>query len=383
MHGPDATGTTPVRIAFLSGPLGRGGAEQQLYYLLSGLDRARWSPLVIHTSRRQDEHWVEPIRDLGVDVLHVDSSRGRLGRIQQTARVLKEHRAGIVHSTLLYLNPYAAVASRLAGTRLCIGGICEDASGRPQLRSMLWMGYHGCDVLMSNFAAAMRNVPDRVKSRTLQRVVYSGIPISEMVNGAERARVRASFGCSGEGPVIGAVGRLDRNKNFTLLIDAFARVAPKWPASRLVIAGDGPMRAELESYAAGLGLSGRVRFPGRVPGSAETAIFPAFDVACLSSISEGFPIALLEASMAGVPVVSTVCGGTPEMIADGETGYLTGQGDVGAMSAAIARLLADPERARAMGRAGRERVTREFSVARMISSTEAVYEEALGMRVSA
>lgn len=370
----------PSGVAFLAGPLGRGGAEQQLYYLLEGLDRGRWSPLVIHVSDDPDAYWVRPMQELGVPVFHVGRSRGRVGRILRIAALLKEHSTDIVHSTLLYLNPYAVAAGRVARVKVRIGGICEDAPGAPQLGSLRWLGYHGCDVLVSNFRAASRNLSARVKASTPYRVVYSGIPTSPLASEAERRCFRQTLGCGGDGPIVGAVGRVDSNKNFALLVRAFALIAPKWPTCRLLIVGDGPVRAGLADLAAGLGLKDKVLLPGRVPGSAQSTIFPAFDVACLSSRSEGFPIALMEASMAGVPVVSTSCGGTPELVDEAVTGYLVGRDDSVAMAAGIDRLLADPCHARRLGGAGRERMIRDFSVSRMVEGTEAVYQEALEMR---
>jgi glycosyltransferase involved in cell wall biosynthesis len=369
------------RIAFLAGPLGRGGAEQQLYYLLEGLDRETWSPFVIHVSDKPDEYWVGPIQQLGVPVRYVDRSRGRLNRILDIARALKQEPTDIVHSTLLYLNPYAAISGRIARVKVKIGGICEDAPGTIQLTSPLWLGYYGCDILVSNFKAAFRNVPARV--RAVRRVVYSGIPVSAPVDLAQRRKARLALGCDGDGPLIGAVGRVDRNKNFGMLIRAFASLAQKWPSARLAIAGDGPMRAELADLAAELGVKDRVLLPGRVPGSAQQDIFPAFDVSCLSSLSEGFPVALLEASMTGLPVVSTICGGTPELVENDVTGYLVGRDDSAAMADGIDRLLANPDHARVLGRAGREKMIRDFDVSKMVRSTEAIYREAVGMRGAA
>ena len=109
-----------IKIAIISGQLGLGGAEQQLYHLLAGLDRSRFSPIVISLGPR-DEYWTKPIRILGVPLWHFDRSLGRLGRAIQIARLLRRENVQIVHSWVLHTNPYSSVAGRLSGAplRLC------------------------------------------------------------------------------------------------------------------------------------------------------------------------------------------------------------------------------------------------------------------------
>jgi glycosyltransferase involved in cell wall biosynthesis len=370
-------------IAFISGPLNDGGAEQQLFHLLGGLDRGRWSPLVLHVSDRHEGVWRKPIEDLGVRILHFDRRGGRPRRIVRMAQALRAERVDIVHSSLLYLNPYAAIAGKLAGVPVRIGGICEDARPGGEIGLARRLGYYGCDIFISNFAAAGGNLPARVMDEGRHRVVYSGIPPSDLVDEQRRNQLRAAIGCAPDQQLIGAVGRMDENKNFASLIRAFSGIAERWPRASLVLVGGGPLRTDLEALARGLDVGDRVLFPGRLPGAAQSDIFPMFDVACLTSRSEGFPIVLLEAGMAGVPVVSTVCGGTPELIEEGQTGYLTPREDDHAVADRIERLLSDPARSRQMGRAARQRVLDRFTVSRMVLQTVTVYDEALSRAAAA
>src|SRR5207253_2070630 len=104
----------PVGLAFIVGQLSLGGAEQQLYYLLSSLDRSRFCPVVITLGPRSDEYWVRQIRSLGVRVWHVRRSLGRPGRIIQIWKILCVEKVKMIHSWDLHTNPYSALAGRLA-----------------------------------------------------------------------------------------------------------------------------------------------------------------------------------------------------------------------------------------------------------------------------
>lgn len=168
-----------------------------------------------------------------------------------------------------------------------------------------------------------------------------------------------------------AVGRLAAVKNFGLLIRAFAGLAARWPRLELAIVGDGPERAGLETLAKQLGLADTVRFLGfRSDVDAQLA---RSDVFVLTSLSEGIPMAILEAMKSGLPVVATRVGGVPATVADGVTGRLVDSGDERALARALASLIEHPASAAAMGVAGHARVQREFSVDAMVSAYEATY----------
>jgi glycosyltransferase involved in cell wall biosynthesis len=370
------TSRAPHRIAFISGPLGLGGAERQLLYILEGLNRTTWSPLVLHVSDTPEAHWVGPINDLDVPVVHIEKTGGRLARVRRISRVLRDRRIEIVNSLLLYLNPYAALAGTLASVPVRIGSICENAPATPRLNSLIWLGYYGLDVLITNWQGALDNIPAFVRRRAAVAVVRYGIPETALATEPERVQLKARLGCQPGHRVIGAVGRIDDNKNFDMLVRTFATLAPKWPDLQLAIIGDGPARSRLVATVARLKLSDRVALPGAIVGA--SALFAAFDVACLTSRQEGFPNVLMEAAMAGVPVVATRCGGTPEVVEPGVTGFLVPSEDTSDMAEKIDHFLSDPDRARACGQAARARMLREFSLPKMVTATASVYEQALG-----
>ena len=161
--------------------------------------------------------------------------------------------------------------------------------------------------------------------------------------------------------VLVAAGRLSPEKGFADLIRAMRPVAERFASAGLVIFGDGEERPALEALAAKLGLAGRVVMPGFRRDL--DALWPAADLAVLSSESEGLPNVLLEASAAGVPVVATRVGGVPEVVADGLTGWLVRPRDPAALGGALVAALSDPAGMRARGAAGRLKMEREFTFA--------------------
>ena len=147
------------------------------------------------------------------------------------------------------------------------------------------------------------------------------------------------------------------------------------PRARLAILGSGPLEPEIRALAGELGLTAAVVLPGRteIRDWLERA-----DVFVHSSRWEGFGIVLLEAMLAGLPIVATRVSAVPEVVVDGQTGLLVDAGDHDGLAARLEALLADKARAATLGEAGRRRALTEFSVTRMADRTVAVYDEVLG-----
>jgi glycosyltransferase involved in cell wall biosynthesis len=186
----------------------------------------------------------------------------------------------------------------------------------------------------------------------------------------------AAWGANGPDPVpedaqvLLAVCRLEPQKGIDVALRALPEVVARHPRAELVVLGDGPQRAELETLARSLGVP--AYFPGRVPDVSAWLRRAALLVHPVRW--EGFGLALLEAMLASVPVVATRVSSIPEVVVDGETGVLVPPDDPAALAQAVTEVLADPRDYGAMGRA---RAQKEFSVAHMADRTLEVYERAL------
>jgi hypothetical protein len=145
------------RLAYIVGQLILGGAEQQLYYLLSGLDRSYFRPFVITLGSAPDEYWTRPIEELGVRVEHVRRLSSRALRVIRIVNILRSENYHLVHSWSFHTNPYAALAGRLAGIPLRIGSMRENYELLTE-RYVRLLGYRGLDALIANSKSAASQV---------------------------------------------------------------------------------------------------------------------------------------------------------------------------------------------------------------------------------
>jgi glycosyltransferase involved in cell wall biosynthesis len=275
---------------------------------------------------------------------------------------------------------FGGVAGRLAGLPTVLSRRVDN----PQSRLEVATKYPLFDRVMA-ISEAIRDV-----------VLSQGVPAEKVVciRSAVRippavpreeglATVREILGVgerdSGEpdtGPFIGMMAQLIERKGHDLLLDAFPAVLQRHPSARLLLLGKGPLRERIETRVAEMGLGEAVRLPGfrsdldRVRAGLDVVVHPA--------TAEGLGVAVLEASGSGLPVVAGAHGGLPEIIEDGETGFLVDPTDPEALAGAISTLLADPDLRARMGAAGRARVTSLFSVERMVEEHVALYRDLLG-----
>ena len=184
--------------------------------------------------------------------------------------------------------------------------------------------------------------------------------------------------------VIGTVGRMQAVKAQTQLARAFIRAVELQPALRsrlrLVMVGDGPLRAEAQALLNAAGLADLAWLPGERADVPD--VMRGLDCFVLPSLAEGISNTILEAMASGLPVLATAVGGNAELIVAGQTGELVPVGDGEAMAVALLRLAADPVRATAQGRAGRQRVVQHFSLPAMVGAYQALYDRLLAGRVA-
>jgi len=276
----------------------------------------------------------------------------------------------------------AAVARRLGlplvltfhSTRLLPEGR-DEASLRARLRRhlqrRLWRRA-GALVAVGREVEAILLAAPGVRPEQVHRIPSA---IAEPCQEPREALRRRHAALLGPGPHLMSVGRLVRNKGHDLVLQAVARLRPRWPGLRLWIAGEGPERAALEAQAAELGLGGAVQLLGAredVPDLLALA-----DLYLSGSRWEGLGLAAAEAQAAGLPVVAFAVGGLRDVVAHERSGLLVPDGDEAALAAAAGELLADPARRRAMAAAGREQA-RPFLVQEVLAATCRVYSGLLG-----
>jgi glycosyltransferase involved in cell wall biosynthesis len=236
-------------------------------------------------------------------------------------------------------------------------------------------------------ASALTAISEDCKHHALNAGAYES-SISVVMNGAdlrrfspapESERAAAKFGPR----MVFACRQLFPRKGIRFLIEAVARLRPKYPDINLIIAGDGFERPALEKLAAELGLSDRTQFLGWVINKELPQYFRGSAVSVIPSLEEGFGIPAAEAMGCETPVVASDAGGLPEVVADGVTGFVVPKGNVDALVTAMDKLLGDPGLRAAMGKAGRERALARFDWDRTVEQFDKVYERVLGIRLDA
>jgi len=215
-----------------------------------------------------------------------------------------------------------------------------------------------------------------VSDANRRRLIAMGVPSARVVtipNGIDAdeflgcteidpGHIRASLGLPRHGQVMVSAGRLSPEKGHTVLLEAFATIAPQMPDVWLVLLGDGPEYRRLAALADSLGITRRVLFAGYRKDIA--AIFQVMDFLVLPSHTEGLPMVILEAFACGKPVVATTVGGVPEVVRQGETGLLIPEGDVAGLRRAMGAMLMDQPARERMGKGAYAWVRERFGIRR-------------------
>jgi glycosyltransferase involved in cell wall biosynthesis len=206
--------------------------------------------------------------------------------------------------------------------------------------------------------------------------IRNGINAGNSARSIDQIAARRKLGLPiGDALIIGGVGRLDAVKGFDVLLNAAASLAADYPNLFIALAGDGPLRQSLEQQTARLGIANRVHFLGFRQNITE--VYEALDIFAMPSRCEALPYALLEAMTAELPAVASNVGGVPEVVAPGETGFLTPVEDHRALAAALKTLLDNSTLRQQMGRAARQRVVHHFSEQEMVARTIELYRRLL------
>ena len=201
--------------------------------------------------------------------------------------------------------------------------------------------------------------------------VHEGIDL-ERVELAPPAKLHEEFWLPHHAPLVGNVAALVPHKGQRHLIEAAMLVLRQVPDARFVIAGEGELRESLERMIKENRLEKHVMLVGFRPDV--LSLHKAFDIFAMSSVTEGLGTSLLDAMASSKPIVATTAGGIPEVVVDGETGFLVPPRDHQAMADALVKLLKDPELRKKMGHAGLARARRKFSADRMVQDTLKVYK---------
>ena len=308
----------------------------------------------------------------GLDVLGLaPMTEMDLGAAWRLARVLRRLRPEIIHAH----DPHAVAMAALA---LSMSTYTPKppliASRRVDFRmkgnALSRWKYRQVDCFVCASDAIRRMVIDDGIPASRVVTVHEGIDLGR-IDAAPAANLHEELWLPHHAPLVGNVAALVPHKGQRHLIEAAALVVRQVPDARFVIAGEGELRPVLERAIKEHRLEKHVLLAGFRPDV--LSVHKAFDIFVMSSVTEGLGTSLLDAMAASKPIVATTAGGIPEVVVDGETGFLVAPRDHEAMAAALVRLLKDASLGRRMGAAGLERARKKFSAERMVAETLRVY----------
>lgn len=289
------------------------------------------------------------------------------------AELIRRHQVDLVHTHLFNATLLGSVAGTLAGVP-AVATIHGNTLLAEEAAVARLTGAHLITVCTAAYGMALSLGLAEDQVSLIPNAVDSQRFSPERDGKAFRRRIGVPEGA----PLVGMVARLSPEKGPDLFVQMASAVAAARPQAHMVLVGDGPMRSQLERQVANLNLGGRLHLAGTTEDTSQ--VYPALDVVCLTSRMEGIPLTLLEAMASARPVVATNVGGIPELVEMGETGWLVAQGDMAAFSERVLWLLDNPERAAAMGRAGRRRVEESFDLRSQTASIAALFRRLAGNR---
>jgi glycosyltransferase involved in cell wall biosynthesis len=362
-----------IRLLLIIPTLVRGGAEKQLTLLAAGLPRDQFDvhvAVLTHTGPLEAD-----LRQAGVPLTMIDK-RWKLDpwAYWRLRKLIKTLRPDIVHTWLFAANAYGRQAAISAGVKHIIAGErCVDRwKGPIQLSIDRVLAKH-TQRIVTNSSGVQEFYVGRGLPAEKFTIIQNGIGPFQSRDSVAREDLLRELCLPAGARLIGAIGRLWPQKRMKDLIWAADLLKSARDDSHVLIIGDGPQRWRLERYRDQNLVADRVHLLGErndVP-----RILPHLDCLWLASEYEGQSNAIMEAMVAGIPVVATDIAGNRDLVVPGETGYLVPVGDRAAFARHTHELLNDAALARRLGDAGRARMLAEFSVERMIERHAALYRE--------
>jgi len=377
----------PIRIAYFSG-MTMGGAERQMLELARGLPSDRFNVEFVVFGTQGPTAAEAMAAGFAVHVLGAarpPGSRRAIAAVRAASilwryvRLVRQQRYDIVDGWLFYGYAMAALSRPLSGVPVVVAGrrSLSRFKGRhgPFARLADAIARSWSDAIVANSDAVAEDVATREGlSRDRITVIRNGVAPAAPLSSEARFRLRTAWRAPDAGiVVIGCIAAFRPVKGHEILLGAIASVrsATATPI-RLVLIGDGVLRATLERDVAALGLSDLVVFCGEVADA--RSLYEAIDIVVQASHEEGLPNALLEGAAAGRAIVATAVGGTAEIVHDGVTGLLVPPDDVDALSVALRTLVDDTDVRRRLGDAARQHVLTTFGMDRMVAEFGALYE---------
>lgn len=384
-----------IRVLRIIARLNVGGPAIHATLLTTRLDPGRFATTLVAGHESPEEGSYLDVRGVTLPGLVRLPALGReiqggqdVVALRALMRLIREQRPHIVHTHTAKAGTLGRVAARLCRVPVVVhtfhGHVLQGYFSPIKTRV-----FTGIERLLARATDRLIAVSPKVREDLLALgigrperfdVVPLGLELDRYlaVEGPDGG-LRHELGLAAETPLVGIVARLVPIKAHEVFLDAAVRLVGRRPDAQFVIVGDGERRAELERQATASGLGGRVHFLGW-RGDLDR-IYADLDVVALTSRNEGSPVALIEAMAAGRAVVSTNVGGVADVVSDGLTGRLVGDGDAEALGEVMHELIGDAVQRRRLGDAARCHAAQRYGAARLVADIDALYTRLLEARL--
>lgn len=383
-----------IRVMSVITRLNVGGAALHVLSLVEGLRPDRFRSILVSGRELPDEgnmlDLVPAQRVKPLMLPHFSAGAGPtlhdIRALISLLTVIRREQPSIVHTHTAKAGFIGRLAARIAGTPIVVhtyhGHVLQGYFSPAKSRFLQRL-----EGVLARISDSLVAVSERVRTDLVAcgvapaakiRVIPLGFDLQPFLRCEDhKGEFRAEIGVDGA-RLVGIVGRIFPIKNHRLFLDAAANVLDRGTDVRFVIVGDGRLRGSMAAYAGTLGIADRVIFTGwrkDLP-----RIYADLDLLVVSSDNEGTPVSAIEAMASARPVVATRVGGLPDIVTEGETGFLVPPRDANALADAVFRVIGDPEMSSRMGRAARTIALDRFTTQRLISDVQNLYEELLAQK---
>lgn len=387
----------PIRVLRVIARLNMGGPAIHVSNLAAGLEpRGYETTLVAGSLARGEDSMAFLAERLGIRVLTVPELQREVSllhdarSVRQMTSILREVRPHILHT-------HTAKAGAIARAAALVAGDARPPIVVHTFHGHVLKGYFGpvrtaffkeVERSLARMTDALVAVSPEVRDELVAAglapkekfaVIRLGIPLEERLGDATAGLdYRGLYGIPRDAFVVGWVGRMTGVKDTDAVLEIVRATRALGVDAALVMVGDGPDRERLEERAHELGIARSTFFVGYQPEVA--GYYRLFDAFLLPSVNEGTPVSAIEALASGTPVVATRVGGVPDVVRDGEDGFLFEPGDVEGAAARLALLASDAALRETLGAAGRSRVLERYSVARLVDDVDRLYRSLLASK---
>ena len=373
-----------IRVVYLADKLDQSGTPLQIVELALHLDHKKFQPHFIVLSFVDEKIRAQLEKnEIGFEALGRDNwVKAEAWRdLRRLYRLFRQYRPDVVHAYLATSNVLAALVGALARVPIIISSHRDlgGFDGKWISRLNHWTDRRLIDGVTVNCGAVREALAKRSGlAAEAITVLYNGVDLEKINRANRRDAKRAELGLQPEDLAIALIANFHPAKGHRYLIEAFNRLARRFPNARLLLCGycnEAALLNSLQQLVAAAGTEKQIWFMGSRQDVPE--IVHAIDVLAAPSLSEGFSNSILEALAAGKPVVASRAGGNLEQIIDGLNGYLVPPAESIALANALEKLLSSPDKLQHMGEAAKTRVQQHFSVEKMAEAHQQLYSRLL------